>query len=71
MKTKHWFDKIFSLIEKEIELFDKRHKKLRKIHPSDKCYMNNILQECERLMKRAIIDSKKVVFKKNGYFTVK
>lgn len=39
--------KVMDLVEKEIALFDKRPRKMRKIHPSGDCYMNEILQAVE------------------------
>lgn len=41
--------KIMDLIEKEAALYDKRPKKERKYHPSGECYVNDIMEEVEKM----------------------
>lgn len=53
--------KIMDLIEEEIELFDKRPKKERSTHPSGECYINDIMNEIEKMCDVAANKALKVV----------
>lgn len=45
-------DKLIDLVEKEIELYDKRPIKQRFTHPTGECYMNDIINIGEQLYAR-------------------
>ena len=40
--------KLIDLIEKEIDLFDKRPKKEKKFHPTGECYMNDVIDYIQK-----------------------
>ena len=52
---KHWSDKILDLIEKEIKLYDTRPKKERKYHPTGECYMGEIIELVDKLLKEKTV----------------
>ena len=52
MKNNDPIFKLLDLIEKEVNLYDRRPKKERKYHPNGECYMNDILALVDKYYER-------------------